>query len=173
MRRGVLVGVLVILVVLLSSFASGYYTKSTSLTTIKLLNNVDIRYITSPYYNFKLPELYLDPYQCTDSDGGINPYLRGVVWRISRTPSHYCKDWVTQFDQLCPPDPAICEFNPAACTAILAYCASVRLPAECFGTTGVDTCVGSSMVKEYYCSGSDIRYRYISCPRGCSRGACV
>lgn len=167
-------GVLTILVILLSIFVSGYYVKSSpTITTAKLITPIDTSYLQPTYFNFFLPELKLDAYMCTDSDGGINPYMFGIVWRIAKNPSFYCREWVAQYDQMCPPDPSLCAYDLRICTAILAYCASAQLPEECFGTTGVDRCIGSSMVKEYYCSGSDIRYRYISCPRGCSRGACV
>jgi len=163
-----------VLFVLLVSSASATHTKARSSFTAK---QISLRIDTSTFQpRYSIPSRYdfsFALYRCMDSDGGINPPMRGAVLRIPLRPSQACIDWVTEFNQQCPPNPMVCESIPSACAAILAYCNSVELPAECFGEARVDFCRGSRELREYYCSGSNIRYRDITCSTACSYGSCV
>lgn len=172
MKRGVFI--VCVLFVLLVSSASATHTKARlSLPTKRIATGIDASTLAPRY---SLPSRYdfsFALYRCMDSDGGIVPPLRGTVLRIPLRPSQACRDWVTEFDQQCPPDPMMCKSLPSACAAILSYCSNVELPVECFGEARVDSCKSSRELREYYCSGSSIRYRDITCSTACSQGSCV
>ncbi len=179
MKKGALV-VCVFIVLLASSASATHTTKRLTSPMPRLTTSVNM---SMPVVKYPLQpvnpllsrlELSLDPYRCMDSDGGINPFERGAVLRIPHQPTQACMDWVAELNQLCPPDPFLCRYNPAACAALLSYCYTTALPEECFGDTKLDSCRNSQILREYYCSGSDIRYRDITCDkRTCTEGRCA
>ncbi len=96
-----------------------------------------------------------DSGDCTDSDGGINKYIKGKTCRPSRIVSVSTEDAVTGATSLfCKTD--MCDMLAHS------YSTSTSL-------MGAD----APLLKEYYCANGVMMSKHIKCENGCADGACL
>jgi hypothetical protein len=133
---------------------------------------------------------------CTDSDGGVEPAVRGTVSKGDENQTDYCLDseqlveyvcldnYITMTTVLCGEDEECgggeCAARPepnitTGCTGPVEPDIFTKQNVTANGTLYTDACVDYKTVKDYYCRNNKLESLNNECPAGsgCSEGRCV
>ncbi|MBD3210875.1 hypothetical protein GF318_05850, partial [Candidatus Micrarchaeota archaeon] len=130
------------------------------------------------------------PESCDDSDGGKDIFSSGSVLVDGHMTDDFCKDKETVREYFCRaaikehedlpcPDGYVCENGACVPTPCEDSDGGIEPGEKGTATSaseeGTDSCEQNGSLKEYYCDGEDLAFKYIECQEEehCVDGACI
>ncbi len=132
----------------------------------------------------------VEPVTCEDSDGGKDIFASGSVVSEGIRHLDICRDATTVEEYFCEngvpssddiPCPTGYECKGSKCVVLPCEDSDGGIKIGTKGTVAsgpaqeTDECAANGSLKEFFCEGNDISFKYVECPenRQCVAGACV